>query len=133
MKFLLATLAALCVGCSTTPPSNPTAATRVYDIPAATSTEPARVQVIRDEGFVNAIWSVQLSLNGRKIASLGLGELVEFKLDPGAHQLSAAASEPFGLGQPRVLEITIAPKQQAIYRVGFDGGTGALVFYRDMR
>lgn len=133
MKLLLATIAALCVGCSTTPPQRPTAATRVYDIQAATSAEPARVQVVRDVGLVGFPWSVHVALNGRRIATLGLGEIIEFQLDPGAHQLSATPTEPLGMGQPKVLEVTLAPGQKVVYRIGFEGVTAALVFYRDMR
>lgn len=127
MKLLLiATLAAVCVGCATAPPQRPTAAAHVYDLPAVTSAAPARVQIVRDAGFGG--W-VNLSLNGRKIASLGEGEFVEFALDPGEHQLSTIAANLAVLRTPTVLGITLVPNQQAAYRVGFDGWTPNTVFY----
>lgn len=133
MKLLLiATLTALCVGCSTTPPRNPTATTRVYETPAVTSADPARIQVIRDAGVTNFPSTVHVSLNGRRIASLNAGEAVEFAVDAGAHQLSAVPTEPFGVGQPKVIEATFIAGQRTIYRVGFEAVTASMSFYRDM-
>lgn len=74
---------------------------------------------------------MHVSLNGRRIVSLDPGESFEFAVDPGPHQFSAKNTDPLGMRLPTVLEVTLAPSQRSMFRIGYDGNL-AMQFYRDM-
>lgn len=132
------TFSLLIQGCASTPTpiskSNPPPKNRVYASPIVSSSAPARVVIIKDEGAWASFGYHQIFLNGKVIASLSTGEKLDLTLDPGDYVFGVLPTASPETTKESVLGYAIYSMDQVLqakkiyyYRVLVDGDNSSRI------
>ena len=124
MRFAIVILLVFLTGCATAPPTaeamKAVPAMQIVALPNVTSPTPAKVRVVRDEGFVASAVFMHLGLDGKRLVSLMPGEFIDFSADPGEYLMTAMPTDPFGVHHPTTLDAVWRASQRYTYRLGMD-------------
>lgn len=125
MRALIAALALLALAaCATTPPDQASAVpeSRQY---AAPPSGPALLRITRDDGMFGAVCGVVLYFDGERIAKIGPGEQLEYRVVAGKHIVSADLSAGLCNAGMREVEVETAADRDTKLRISM-GGNGDL-------
>ena len=129
----LAVVAALCQACSVHQPSpdliKPVAAERVL-APALTQARPGagEIHLVRDAGLSGSIVSARISIDGKAVADLNTGEVLNVWVDPGVHRISMVPHPNyFGGGAARELDGELSSDGRLDLRVTYNDSGLAFV------
>jgi hypothetical protein len=115
----------LLAGCNTTPTPMAEAREvpkdRVLTSLNVRSERPARLSLIRDQGFQGIEHAVELWINGVQLARLRAGEIYQTSIDPGSVLIEVRMFNYSERIIPAQVEATLSPGQNYVYRAGLDG------------
>lgn len=120
-KVILLILTVCIFGCATSPTpeslARPIPDSRIFLNFNIAKDQASKVVVIRDSGILGSANQLHLFLDGKRLASLEAGEILEITLPSGEHVFGVKPTDPFGLASIFSIDQDIKPGRTYKYRL----------------